>query len=102
MLIFFELESIKMVNAAIQKPSRALSDAVILSVSCLVNVRGDELMWDENLRSPFQSPLRSLQCLDMYRSLFPNPVHLSGLAQLIELRGGLEQIKLPGMAPILS
>jgi hypothetical protein len=30
-----------------------------------------------------------------------NPVHLSGIAQLIKLRGGLEQIKLPGLAPIL-
>jgi hypothetical protein len=102
MLVFFELKSIKMVNEAIQQPSKALSDAVILSVGALVNNRGDELMWDENLRSPFQSPLQSLQWLDIYGSLLPNPVHLSGLAQMIKLRGGLEQTELPGLAPILS
>jgi hypothetical protein len=102
MLIFFELESIKMVNAAIQNPSRALSDAVILSVSCLLNNCWDELMLDGNPRSPFQSPLRGLQWLDIYGMLIPDPVHLSGLAQLIKLRGGLEQIKLPGISPILS
>jgi hypothetical protein len=102
MLIFLELESIRMVNAAIQNPSRALSDVVITSVGCLVHSSWDELMWDENLRSPFQSPLRGLQWLDIYGSLLSNPVHLSGLAQLIKLRGGLEQIKLPGISPILS
>jgi hypothetical protein len=102
MLIFFELESIQRVNEAIQNPSRALSDEVILSVMILVHNRVDELMLDENLRSPFQSPLRGLQWLDIYGRPMPNPVHLSGLIQLIKMRGGLEQIKLPGLAPILS
>jgi hypothetical protein len=101
-LEFLELESIKTVQRAIQDPSRALSDAIILSVVCLVNNRGDELVWDENIRSPFQPPLRSLQWLDLYGSLLPNPVHLTGLAQLIKLRGGLEKTMLPGLAPILS
>jgi hypothetical protein len=100
--MFLELESIKMVNEAIQNPSRALSDAVITSVAILINSRGDEIMLDENLRSPFQSPLRSLQWLDMYGSLLSNPVHVSGLAQLIKLRGGLEHIKLPGISSIVS
>ena len=97
-----ELESIKRVNEAIQNPSRALNDAVIISVTCLVNNGGDEFTWDDNLRSPFESPLRDLQWLDIYGRLMPNPVHLSGLAQLIKLREGLEQIKLPGLAPIIS
>jgi hypothetical protein len=101
-MVFFELESIKMVNEAIQNPSRALSDAVITSVAVLINNRGDELMLDENLRSPFQSPLRGLQLLDTIGSLLPNPVHHSGLAQMIKLREGLEQTELPGLAPILS
>jgi hypothetical protein len=101
-LKFLELESIKMVNKAIQNPSRALTDAVITSVSCLLNNCEDELMLDGNPRSPFQSPLRGLQWLDIYGSILTNPVHLSGLAQLVKLRGGLEQIKLPGISPILS
>jgi hypothetical protein len=102
MLMFFELESIKMVNEAIKNPSRALSDEVITSVGCLVLSSWDELKWDENLGSPFQSPLRDLQWLGIFGSLLSNPVHLSGLAQLIKLRGGLEQIKLPKISSILS
>jgi hypothetical protein len=102
MLVFLESESIKRINEAMQNPARALSDAVITSVGCLVNNSWDETMWDENLRSPFQSPLRGLQLLDTIGSLLPNPVHHSGLAQMIKLREGLEQTELPGLAPILS
>jgi hypothetical protein len=102
MLVISESESIKEVNKAIQDPSRALSDAVILSVICLANNRGDELLWDEDLPLPFQPPLQGLQWLDIYGSLLSNPIHLAALAQLIKLRGGLERIKLPGLAPILS
>jgi hypothetical protein len=102
MLEYLELESIKRVNKAIQDPSRALSDAIIMSVACLANNRVDELVWDENITSPFQSPLQSLQWLDIYGSLLPNPVHRAGLAQLIKLRGGLESTELARLSPILS
>jgi hypothetical protein len=101
-MVFFELESIKMVNEAIQNPSRALSDAVITSVGCLVHSGWDELMWDENLRSPFESPLTGLQFLDIYGSILTNSAHLSGLAQLIKLREGQEQTKVPALASIIS
>lgn len=102
MLEVLELESIKRVQESIQDPSQAVSDATILSVGCLANNRGDESVWDENLRSPFQPPLRSLQWLDLYGSLSPNLFHLAGLAQLVKLRDGLESTGLPGLAPILS
>jgi hypothetical protein len=102
MVANFELESIKEVIKAIQNPSQSLRDAVILSVACLANNSGDELLWDTNIQSPFQSPLRSLQWLDIYGSLLPNRVHLAGLAQLVKLRGGLDMTRLPGLAPTLS
>lgn len=96
-----ELESIREVNKAIQTPSRRLSDAVILSVCALANSGGGESLQNRNLQSPFLSPLRSLQFLDIYGSICPNNVHLTGLAKLVELRGGVENIKLPGLAPTL-
>jgi hypothetical protein len=85
MLVISELESIKEVNKAIQDPSRALSDAVILSVTCLAKNGGDELFWDKNLRSPFQPPLRGLQWLYIYGSLLPNPVHLRAVSKVSTL-----------------
>lgn len=96
------MESIKEVNIAIQNPSRALSDAVILSVGSLANHCGDEFMWDMNIQSPFQSPLQGLQWLDVYGCLLPNHVHLNGVAQLIKLREGPENVGLPGLALIIS
>jgi hypothetical protein len=102
MLVFFELESIKIVNEAIQNSSpQALSDGVVTGVSCLVHSSWDESMCDEIIRSPFQPPLRGLQLLDIYGSILTNPVHLSGLAQLIKLRGQ-GQTKVPGLASIIS
>jgi hypothetical protein len=98
----FEFESIKRVTQAIQDTTRALSDAVILSVAFLAHSRGDDFLWYENTNSPFEPPLRNLQWLDIYGSLPPNDVHLSGLAQLIGLRGGLQNIDLSALAPILS
>lgn len=102
MLAISELESIKEVKNAIQNPSRAISDGVILSVACLANYRGDELLWDSNIQSPFQPPLQDLQWLDVYGSLSPNFLHLNGLAQLLKLREGPEKIMLAGLASILS
>ena len=102
MLVFFELQSIKIVNEAIQNSSpQALSDGVVTGVSCLVHSSWDESMWDESIKSPFQPPLRGLQLLDIYGSILTNPVHLSGLAQLIKLRGQ-GQTKVPGLASIIS
>jgi hypothetical protein len=96
-----ELESIKEVNKAIQTPSRAVSDAVILSVASLANHTGDELIWDTK-QSLFQPPLQSLQWLDIYGSLLPNHVHQHGLVQLVKLKEGLGKTSLPGLAPMLS
>jgi hypothetical protein len=102
MLEHFEFESIKRVKQAIQDTTRAASDAVILSVICLANNGADELLRNENMNSPFEPPLRNLQWLDIYGSLPPNDIHLSGLTQLVSLRDGLQNINLPMLASILS
>jgi hypothetical protein len=102
LLGFCELESIRMVNKAIQDPSRALSDVIILCVGSLANNSANQSVWDKNIRSPFQSPLRCLQWLNIFGGQLANPIHLTALTQLIRLRGGLENIELPGLAPILS
>jgi hypothetical protein len=102
MLGISELESIKEVNIAIQTPRQTPSDALILSVGSLANHSGDEFMWDMNIKSPFQAPLQGLQWLDIYGCLLSNHVHLNGVAQLIKLRKGPENVRLPGLAPKIS
>ncbi|KAH8705929.1 hypothetical protein BGW36DRAFT_19646 [Talaromyces proteolyticus] len=100
-----ENETISRINVALQDEVQAVSDAVILSVLCLATNKYDGAVWEpdaQDAQSPFAAPLRSLQWLDVYGRLSPNPVHQAGLARLIQLRGGLEKLKLPGLAAVIS
>lgn len=97
-----EIMTIRLLNQAIQDPTRATSDAVIMSVLCLAANKSNESVWYNETESPFQVPLRSLQWLDVYGSLSSHPLHARGLAQLVAMRGGLQNIKLPGLAATIS
>lgn len=97
-----EADSITRINLAIQDPSEALTDAIILCVLCMANNKNEPPIGPDNLESPFQSPLRSLQWLDVYGRLKPHPVHQIGLVQLVQLKGGLDKIKLPGLAGVIA
>jgi hypothetical protein len=52
--------------------------------------------------SPFKPPLGDLQWLDIYATTSFNAAHHMGLYHLIQLRGGLENIELPGLAAVIS
>ncbi|KAJ5574861.1 hypothetical protein N7450_008760 [Penicillium hetheringtonii] len=97
-----EADAIVRVNRAIQSPSGAVTDCIILCVLCMATNKVDGPMWDQNQERIFQAPLTSLQWLDIYGRLSPHPVHQAGLVQLVRLRGGLEKIELPGLAAIIS
>jgi len=83
-------------------PSRAVTDAVILSVLCMATNSHQDVALTSSAQSPFYPPLRSLQWLDIYGTPSANPIHAQGLAQLIELRGGLENVTLPELAATIS
>lgn len=97
-----EIEAINLINKAVQDPKRAASDAVILSVLCMAH--NPTYCSPQSLSSgtPFTAPLQLLQWLEVFGSFAPNIVHIRGLMQMVMLRGGIENIKLPGLAPILS
>ncbi|KAL4930488.1 uncharacterized protein BDV17DRAFT_280747 [Aspergillus undulatus] len=96
-----EMETIKMVSREMDNPTRAVSDAIIWSVVCMAHNKADD-----NLPSfksnPFTAPMQRLQWLDVYGSLPPNLVHIGGLIQMINLRGGIDKIQLPGLASVIS
>ncbi|CEJ55111.1 hypothetical protein PMG11_01386 [Penicillium brasilianum] len=97
-----EADSIMRINRAIQSPSEAITDAIILCVLCMANNKNEPPLGPDFQESPFQSPLRSLQWLDVYGRLKPHPIHQAGLVQLVYLKGGLQTIKLPGLAGVIS
>ncbi|KAL4897501.1 hypothetical protein BDV59DRAFT_45345 [Aspergillus ambiguus] len=101
LLQLVEFETIKMINREVRDPNRAISDTVILSVMCMAHNIADDNDQRRHRTTPFTAPMRRLQWLDVYGSLPPNLVHIQGLIQIIGLRGGLDNITLPGLAPVL-
>ena len=96
-----EIETIKLVNNAVQDPSRAAIDAVLLSVLCMAHNTAYSTP-QQRPSTPFTAPLQHLQWLDVFGSLPPNLVHVQGLIQMVLLRGGVQNIELPGLPSILS
>ncbi|RAL04298.1 uncharacterized protein BO80DRAFT_484653 [Aspergillus ibericus CBS 121593] len=101
-LQYCEMETIKNVTREVSNPNRAVCDAVILSVVCMAHNVAEDNGRGLHLTSPFDPPLPRLQWLDIYGALPPNLVHIKGLVQMVRLRGGLQNLTLPGLAATLS
>lgn len=97
-----EMESIRLINQAVHDPSRQVSDAVLLSVICMAHHQALEKGAHRVRKTPFNAPLQRLQWIDVYGCLAPNMIHIQGLMQLINLRGGLKNIKTTGLRPTIS
>ena len=91
------MESIKLLNEAIQNTSYAVTDAIIMSVLIMAYSTG-RVVEENRIKSlPFQAPLQSLQWLHVLGAQEADPAHVAGLSKLISLKGGLEKIKVPGV-----
>lgn len=99
-----ECETIQYINVALsgEKPSRSAYEALILSVLCMAANARDETVWLRQRFSPFNAPLKKLQCLDIYGTLVLHPVHAQGLNRLVQLHGGLKEITTVGLAATIS
>lgn len=99
-----EMESISLINQAVHDPSRAVGDAVLLSVICMAHHRSTGRSSDDTQKTPFKPPLalRRLQWVDVYGCLAPNMIHVQGLLQLVNLRGGLRNIQTLGLRPTIG
>lgn len=92
--------AVSLINEQMLDPTRASSDQNLLAVLGLA-VHGQDTL-PAHRKTPKQGPLRDLQGLELYSSMKTVPLHFNGLALLVELRGGLEKVKLPGIAAIIS
>lgn len=52
----------------------------------------------EEKRKPFNSPLKTTQWLNVYGNIEYVPEHMKAVMDLVNLRGGIEEIKLRGLA----
>lgn len=101
-LILLEMKSARIINKALQDPYQPITDTLILSALCMANNNSLNIKLHETKVSPFRSPLQHLQWLDVYGTKPFDLAHHRGLFELVQLRGGLQSIELPGLAAIIS
>jgi hypothetical protein len=100
-LIVSEAETIKHLNRVMRDPCHAITDETILAVLCMGFNRVDGSAWPR-ADPPLKPPLRNLQWLNVYGTLSGNEIHVRGMIKLIEMKGGLESLKMPGLAETVS
>lgn len=93
--------TVELLNKVVTDPVESGTDEAILAVLCMAFNRTDWRSWSGT--DPFpKPPLRNLQWLDVYGGLSMNDSHVNGLMLLLGRRGGVYQLKLPGLAETLS
>ncbi|KAL3452230.1 hypothetical protein BJX65DRAFT_320157 [Aspergillus insuetus] len=91
-------ETITRVNQALKQSASAIADETILSV--LMMIESAEIPQDRQWRaeSMFTPPLQGLQWLNVHGARLPNMQHQAGLCKLVKLKGGLQNVQIPGAA----
>jgi hypothetical protein len=95
-------QAVKYINSRMGHTQTACDDLNILAVSLLA-YSGKVNPRNEPGAGPTQGPLKSLQLLDFYGGIIDSDsTHERGLTRMIELRGGIDHVEVPGLAQMLS
>jgi hypothetical protein len=100
-IMIAEYEATQRIREAIEDASQALTDEVLMAVYATAFSKYDASAMPSVQRS-HRHPLRNLQWLEIYGGLSCHKAHLTGLFQILTLKGGLEAIKMEGRAEQLS
>lgn len=95
-------EIVQNLNIAIQDPVEACKDINIFAVVALAKNEAFRKEQQGPLKQPNQGPLKRLQLLHLLALSEIDPIHYEGLSRLIELKGGLDNIEIPGLAALIS
>jgi hypothetical protein len=92
----YKVAGIQQLNKVISNGRKALTDEVILAIAGLaahevVNVTEEKI-------KPFSSSLQSAGLLNVYGGMQAVPEHRDAILWLVTLRGGIENLTLPGLA----
>jgi len=102
--LFHKLQTMRLLNEELKNPEQIPLDDIILAILTLSanEVETVASSGREKERSPFNSPLASMQWLDVYGSMSHLSAHTTAMRSLVARRGGLEQMELEGLAEVLS
>jgi hypothetical protein len=91
-----KLIAIQKLNEAFASGGEISTDEVILAILTLAC--HETLNVTEENRKPFNSPLRRAQWRNVYGHMKYIPEHRKAVLDLMDLRGGLETLQMPGLA----
>lgn len=94
-------KAISLLNENMKDSDKAGSDETMLSVLGLA-CHGPIQRIPEGNYIPKQGPLSELQSLAQYGLMDLEPLHIDGLASLVSMRGGLDNIELVGLRTAIS
>ncbi|KGY15701.1 hypothetical protein PABG_11356 [Paracoccidioides brasiliensis Pb03] len=100
--IISETETIKQLNKMMFDPQQLCTDEIILAVLCMAFNKINYSVWTTNTDTSPRVPLCNLQWLHVYGGLSLNDQHVKGLFSLLQVKGGLHKITLPGLAETIS
>jgi hypothetical protein len=92
----YKVAGIQQLNKVISNGRKALTDEVILVIAGLAAHEAGNVT-KEKIK-PFSSPLQSAGLLDIYGGMQVVPEHRDTIHWLVALRGGIENLTLPGLA----
>ncbi|KAN0119293.1 hypothetical protein V8E51_001501 [Hyaloscypha variabilis] len=95
----YKLIVIQKLREYISKGSKTCRDEVILTVLALADHEVVKVTEEE--RKPFNTPLQTLQWMNLYGNIKCVPEHMKVVLDLIAMRGGIEKIQLPGLAEVI-
>jgi len=99
MRLSYKTETIKLVNQMLSNLDKDVPDELLAAVLVLAS-QGPRI--NAGKVSRFQSPLATAQCLDHQGNLSFEPEHVRGMITLVQLKGGLHNIKMRGLADIIA
>jgi hypothetical protein len=94
----------RLLKEKLNNPDISDPDELILAVLILAANEVENLVDNTKpkARSPFNSPLSSLQWLDVYGSMPLIRAHILAVRSLVDRQGGLEKIQLEDLAEVLE
>jgi hypothetical protein len=103
--LYHKIQTMRLLQEELKHPEKMDFDDMILAILALSANEIETIannIKEKKIRSPFSSPLTSVQWLDVYGSISHIEAHVNAMRNLIDQRGGLETIELEGLAEVVG
>jgi hypothetical protein len=95
-----KLVVIQKLNDCFRDPNVASRDEVILAI--LILASHEAMNMSAGKENPFNSPPKNAQWLNIYSTITYMPEHMKAVDELVTSRGGLENIRMFGLAEVID